>query len=260
MVTVRNLIRGTSKDGARINGRVRGEGRGRVKAIKQAIQERVGGGTYRPGERLPSERQLCLEFETSRVTLHEILIQLEAEGLIYREERRGWFVSPARFVYNPQARGHFTLSALQQGRLPSTRVIDRQLVRPPARVLDLLDIPASTKMACIRRVRSIDGRAVLYVEHYFQAEVFPGLFEHDLSVSLTELYRDIYSFDYGRMKYQITPTAVSGDAAAALHVAGGSPALLVTRVNHGLNNGIRDCDFEYWRHDAILIEVDVPDA
>lgn len=254
---MRNLNRPTGGDGAHAKRGPRADGRGRVKAIKLAIQARIGSDAYKLGERLPSERQLCLEFETSRVTLHEILIQLEAEGLIYREERRGWFVSPPRFVYDPQSRGHFTLSALQQGRVPSTRVIDRQIVRPPACVVELLDIPAGTKMGCIRRVRSIDGRAVLYVEHYFQADVFPGLFEHDLSASLTELYRDNYGFHYGRMKYQITPTAVSGDAAAMLRVAGGSPALLVTRVNQGLDSGIRDCDFEYWRHDAILIEVDV---
>lgn len=260
MVTVRNLTRVPSAKSVATDGPARSEGRGRVKAIKQALQERIGSDAYQLGKRLPSERQLCLEFETSRVTLHEILIQLEAEGLIYREERRGWFVSPARFVYNPQSRGHFTLSAMQQGRVPSTRVIDRQLVRPPARVVELLGIAPNTKMACIRRLRSIDGRAVLYVEHYYQADVFPGLFEHDLSVSLTELYRSTYGFHYGRMKYQITPTAVSGDAAGLLRVASGSPALLVTRVNHGLENGVRDCDFEYWRHDAIVIEVDVADA
>jgi DNA-binding GntR family transcriptional regulator len=234
------------------------EGRGRVRAIKQAIQERIGSEAYRLGERLPSERQLCLEFDTARVTLHEILMQLEAEGLIYREERRGWFVSPARFVYDPQSRGHFTAAALRQGRVPNTQVIDKALVRPPARVRQLLDVPPDTDMACIRRVRSIDGRAVLYVEHYFQADLFPGLFQCDLSVSLTELYRDVYGFHYGRMTYQITPTAVGDAAAAALRVAAGSPALLVTRVNHGLDNSIRDCDLEYWRHDAILIEVDAP--
>ncbi|TCR60962.1 hypothetical protein EV560_115187 [Bosea sp. BK604] len=34
-------------------------------------------------------------------------------------------------------------------------------------------------------------RAVLYVEHDYQADVSPGLFEHDLSVALTELHRDV---------------------------------------------------------------------
>lgn len=237
--------------------RAPGEGRGRVRSIKSVILERMGTGFYASGKRLPSERQLCMEFETSRVTLHEILTQLEREGLIYREERRGWFVSPARFVYNPQSRGHFTLSAREQGRKPSTVAIDKDIVTAPARVCALLGIPAGTQLARIRRVRSIDGRAILYVEHYCFPEVFPGLFEHDLSVSMTELYRDVYGFQYGRMQYQIIPTAVSGDAAGFLRVSDGSPALLVTRVNHALDESVCDCDLEYWRHDAILIEVDV---
>ena len=234
-----------------------GATKGRVPAIKQMLQERVAHGLYKPGARLPSERQFCEEFQTTRVTLHESLMQLEAEGLIYREERRGWFVSPARFIYNPQSRGHFTQAARLQGRVPATTLIDKRIVPASPRVAQCLDLPPGTPMGRIRRVRSIDGRAVLYVEHYYQAQVFPGLFEHDLSVSLTELYRDVYGFQYGRMKYQITPAAVSGDAASELRLADGSPALLVTRINYGLDNGIRDCDFEYWRHDAVLIEVDV---
>jgi DNA-binding transcriptional MocR family regulator len=46
--------------------------------------------------RQPSERDLCVDLGTSHVSLHEILIRLEAEGLIYREERRGWYISPQR--------------------------------------------------------------------------------------------------------------------------------------------------------------------
>lgn len=236
----------------------RSDGRGRVRAIKQAIQDRIAGGIYVLGARMPSERQLCLEFDTARVTLHEILIRLEAEGLIYREDRRGWFVSPPRFVYNPQARGHFAQAVTEQGRVPSTQVIDKRIAPVTPRVASLLDLPSNGEIACVRRVRSIDGRPVLYVEHYFQPNVFPGLFERDLTGSMTEIYRDVYDFHYGRMTYQITPTAVSGPAAAVLRVADGSPALLVTRVHHARDGGIKDCDFEYWRHDAVLIQVSVP--
>ncbi|WP_225321226.1 GntR family transcriptional regulator, partial [Pseudomonas aeruginosa] len=42
----------------------------------------------------PAERKLSELFATTRITLREALIQLESQGLIYREERRGWFVSP----------------------------------------------------------------------------------------------------------------------------------------------------------------------
>lgn len=230
---------------------------GRVQAIKSVIRARIESGEYGPGQRLPSERQLCEEFETARVTLHEILLQLETDGLIYREDRRGWFVSSARFVYNPQSRGHFQLSAIEQERTPSTSVIDMSVVVPPPIVRDLLGLKPAEKLARIRRVRSINDRAILYVEHYCFPDVFPGLFDHDLSRSMTELYRDVYDFTYGRMKYRIMPTAVSGDAARFLRVSDGSPAILITRVNHAIDESVRDCDLEYWRHDAVLIEVDV---
>ena len=251
MTTVTNFVAAANE------AEVRGDGRGRVRSIKQTIHDRIAAQIYAPGARMPSERQLCTEFDVSRVTLHEILLRLEAEGLIYREDRRGWFVSPPRFIYNPQARGHFAQAVIEQGRVPSTQVIDKRIVAATSRVAGLLDLPSNAELACVRRVRSIDGRPVLYVEHYFQPNVFPNLFERDLSGSMTEIYRDVYDFHYGRMTYQITPTAVSGPAAAALRVADGSPALLVTRVHHARDREIKDCDFEYWRHDAVLVQVSV---
>lgn len=257
VVKVESGSRAAEKRSGHDAGQTRRGGAGRVMVIKSAIRERIDRGEYTSGGRLPSERQLCQEFDIARVTLHEILLQLETDGLIYREDRRGWFVSTARFVYNPQSRGHFELTAIEQRRVPSTAVIDTSIVVPPPIVRDLLGLGPTDTLARIRRVRSINDRAVLYVEHYCFPDVFPGLFDHDLSKSMTELYRDVYDFHYGRMKYRIMPTAVSGDAAGYLRVSNGSPAILVTRVNHAIDDSVRDCDLEYWRHDAVLIEVDV---
>ena len=50
----------------------------------------------RADAKLASERELAARFDCTRVTLREALQQLEAEGLIYRENRRGWFVTPQR--------------------------------------------------------------------------------------------------------------------------------------------------------------------
>lgn len=233
---------------------------GRGRAIYQEIRARLHAQTYAPGTRLPAERSLCLEFEVARVTVQQILKRLEAEGLIYREDRRGWFVSPPCFLYNPQKRGHFGQAVLEQGRRPATDVLSMRVLEPPEIVRNLLNLAPGTELACISRIRAIDGRPVLYVEHYLQPDVFPGLFAHDLSGSMTELYAERYGFHYGRMTYQIIPTALSGEAAVAMRVADGSPGLLVTRVNHARDSDLRDCDLEYWRHDGVLVEVDVEAA
>ncbi|MDF5919596.1 GntR family transcriptional regulator [Pseudomonas aeruginosa] len=64
--------------------------------IYQSLREQIERGLLARGSKPPSERQLSELFSTTRITLREALGQLEDQGLIYREERRGWFVSPQR--------------------------------------------------------------------------------------------------------------------------------------------------------------------
>lgn len=50
-----------------------------------------------PHGRLPSVRDLCQNFGTSRTTLDQVLDDLEAHDIIYRKHGRGLFVSPKLF-------------------------------------------------------------------------------------------------------------------------------------------------------------------
>lgn len=51
-------------------------------AIVEQIRARLRDGHLAPGDRLPSERELCRRFEVSRVTVREALRILQATGLI----------------------------------------------------------------------------------------------------------------------------------------------------------------------------------
>lgn len=69
--------------------------------IKIAVEEQIESGLLPPGQKLPPERKLAESFNTTRVTLREALSLLEIEGKIYREDRRGWFISPPPLSYDP---------------------------------------------------------------------------------------------------------------------------------------------------------------
>ncbi|MES2818016.1 MAG: UTRA domain-containing protein [Pseudomonadota bacterium] len=229
-----------------------------VTAICQALQEQIEHALLPPGSKLPAERKLSELFDTTRITLREALGQLEAQGLIYREERRGWFVSPPRLAYNPLVRSHFHAMVGEQGRLPATEVLSARLLPASAAICELLELAACSQVLQIRRARRIDGRLVLYVEHYLNPQYFPGLLDFDLTRSLTDLYAGEYEIVYGRVRFDILPTALPAVAAAALKVAQGGPALRITRVNRDQHDRLIDCDIEYWRHDAIRVGVEVP--
>jgi DNA-binding GntR family transcriptional regulator len=53
------------------------------------------------GTRLPSERKLQSDSGAARGTVREALFQLEAEGLIYRRDRSGRYVSPPAVTNDP---------------------------------------------------------------------------------------------------------------------------------------------------------------
>lgn len=64
----------------------------RYREVADDLRERVRNQTYAPGQRLPSERDLTLEFAVQRGTLRRALELLEEEGLILRDAQRGTFV------------------------------------------------------------------------------------------------------------------------------------------------------------------------
>ena len=148
-----------------------------VTAIGQVLQEQLDHGLLAPGSKLPAERKLSELFGTTRITVREALLQLEAQGQIYREERRGWFVSPPRLAYNLMQRSHFHAMVSAQGRVPSTEVISARLQPASAAVCAWLQLPALSSVIQICRARRIDERLVLYVEHYLNPQFFPGILE-----------------------------------------------------------------------------------
>ncbi|KQN60663.1 UTRA domain-containing protein [Rahnella sp. R3(2024)] len=234
-----------------------GESQTTVAVICKALSESIATGAFSAEGRLPSERALSDHFSTTRITLREALGQLEAQGLIYREVRRGWFVSPPRIVYNPLQRSHFHAMAKDQGRDAQTEVIDAKYCVASETVCQKLLLPSGSEVICIRRLRYIDKRPVLYVEHYLNPLYFQGILDADLTTSLTDLYAARYDIHYGRVRFDMVPTLLSEQASRALRVASGSPALFITRTNRDQHDRVIDCDLEYWRYDALHIDVEV---
>ncbi|GAL04713.1 2-aminoethylphosphonate uptake and metabolism regulator [Photobacterium aphoticum] len=222
--------------------------------IKDAIVEQIESGQLSPREKLPAERKLAESFDTTRVTLREALSLLEAEGRIYREDRRGWFISPSPLRYDPSQTLNFTNMALAQQRTPNTVLLSAQSTVANKHAAQLLDLQPFSTVYQVDRVRYLENRPVVYVTHYIRPEFVPELLRHDLTTSLTDIYREHYGMVYQSIRYRITTSTLLGDTAQALRATSGTPAMVVERINYNQHGELIDCDIEYWRHDAISIE------
>ena len=216
-------------------------------------------GELLPGEKLPPEREVRDRFQTTRVTARQALMQLEAEGLVYRENRRGWFVSPPRILYDPTANISFTESVIAQGRTPGSIVLSKEEISASSWEMRHMGVEVGDPIFLIRRLRSIDGRAVLLEHLHINAERCPGLLDLPLDRSLTELMAEHYGIIERRPFINMRPTALAGSQAEALGVATGTPSLYLTRAILDQFDQVVELDQEFWRHDAIDIRVSMTD-
>ncbi|MGL4440937.1 MAG: GntR family transcriptional regulator [Bosea sp. (in: a-proteobacteria)] len=208
--------------------------------------------------RLPSERWLTEQCNISRMTVRKALWQLEAEGLIHRFDRSGWFLSPPRFRYAPAHDVSFTAAVKAQGRVPGSVVLQKEELPASSEIAADLGVPEEEPIYRIRRLRLIDARpAFLELSHVVAARC-PGLLAHvDEDVSLATVYQRHYGLVLKRRQVAMHPTALLNPHARDLRLAPGTPGLFLKRLTHDDAGQPVTFDQEYWRHDALIVEVTV---
>ncbi|WP_374572088.1 UTRA domain-containing protein [Phenylobacterium sp.] len=225
--------------------------------MRDYIAARITAGELKPGGRLPSERDLQAGAGVARGTIREALFQLEAEGVIYRKDRSGWYVSPPPVVYDPTRWDGFMSYVKAQGRSPSTETLSKTAITCDAELAEVFGKPVGSPIYLIRRRRYVDGRAVLVERIAVDPSMAPGVLAHDLDRSLTSILKSAYNISVARNRVEMQPCALIREEAEALRVKSGLPGLSVIRTSYDAQGRVVEFDREFWRHDALKISVDI---
>lgn len=222
--------------------------------IRDEIAADVASGTPRADHKFPSEREMAERFGCTRVTLRQALQQLEAEGVVYRENRRGWFVSPQRIRYDPTRITGFMDYVAAQGRTPLTECLHAEL-RPAgswlARRMGLAS--ADEPMFYLQRRRWVDRRPVLLEFNALVANWCPGLLDADLNTSLITVLRERFGRVQSRCELAMHTGTVDEHQAELLQLSVGSSSLYLERLNFGEAGQPVEFDQEFWRPDALSV-------
>src|SRR5208337_2985370 len=81
--------------------------------IIEQIKRVIHAGMLKPGDRLPSERELAEGFQASRISIREALKRLEASGLVTVKVGSGVFV--AQMDSKPMSASLFSILRIQNG-------------------------------------------------------------------------------------------------------------------------------------------------
>ncbi|GBQ85421.1 transcriptional regulator [Asaia krungthepensis NRIC 0535] len=227
------------------------------------LEAGVHEGLYGPGERLPSESELCTRFDLSRATVRQTLQTLEARGVVQRIAGRGAFVAPGGMVqgWMIQGRQGFLETALGHGHLDvTTRVLHSGRAILSEMICGLLEIPEGSEGFELVRVRALRGIPALYSINYSPPDVIGVLEQGDAVLqgrsSLSALLGESGYALQGAHR-SIVAVSAPRNIASRLDVRTGSPLLRVRSVSWR-RDGKRFDVYEAWvRSDLIPLEVDV---
>src|SRR6478752_6396825 len=95
----------------------------RYHQLKEILRERVRSGEWKPGDLIPSERELSETYHISRMTTRQAITDLVNEGVFYREQGRGTFVTRNKITQQLIRLTGFTEDIAARGQHPSTKTL-----------------------------------------------------------------------------------------------------------------------------------------
>jgi GntR family transcriptional regulator len=160
-----------------------------AESLRQQIKDAAGSGNDLS---VPSENELAEKHRISRATVRHALDLLEREGPIYKVKGKGTFVARARAKYDLTTLVPTTEDITRRGWKAGTKVLALECMTPSSPIATALEIKQGDEVFEIFRLRTADGEPICLQWSYIPAHLCPGLLQHDLSASLTQLLEERY--------------------------------------------------------------------
>ncbi|MDF9825402.1 GntR family transcriptional regulator [Breznakia sp. PF5-3] len=137
------------------------------KQLYEAIMEKIKSGEYKMGDRIPAEPELIKMYGVSRITVRNAIQQLVDDKVLVKRHGKGTYVAMPVYVESMVAEGSFTKSCLQQGKTPSTKVIQITHEKVSDEIARSLNVEKDKEVICVERLRLVDETPAIYEIDYF---------------------------------------------------------------------------------------------
>lgn len=227
--------------------------------LKKILEQEIASGRWQPGDRFPSEPEICHHFDLSRTTVRQALSELESEGIIRREKGRGTFVTHASpELWLLQSSHGFFDEAARKGHEVRSKILRREVAELPSFAAAALHLPPGTPGVVLERLRWVDDRVVMYVVSYLVERLAPVVLAAELETG--SLYRALAAEAGLRVaggRRVVEAVVAEGDLATLLEVDVGAPLLYVESVAWEESGELFEFYRAWHRADRTKIEVQV---
>ncbi|MCR4440738.1 MAG: GntR family transcriptional regulator [Peptococcaceae bacterium] len=205
--------------------------------LKNIISGQIKDGVLKPGEKLPSERELCERYGVSRITVRQALNELSNEGLIDRSHGKGTFVSRTKVeqdLYSITPFQHFILS---KGMKPRTMYIEGKVIPNSYHLSKILNVPLSENLVEMALLGLGDDMPMSFYTSFFSYELGIKMQElaqraasENRSFTTFDLYKEIPQITLGVINQTFEASIADAYISNILKIKKGNPILIAESI------------------------------
>src|SRR5262245_43637597 len=136
------------------------------------LKSALDAGEWRPGDRLPTERQLADRYGCSLITVRRALSELVREGRLERTRGRGTFVLHPRIDRDFTGELSFSDEMQLRGLDPATHLLAARPESAGEAVAQALELELGSPILYLERLRLAGGEPLLLEQVHLPAERF----------------------------------------------------------------------------------------
>ncbi|WP_281745534.1 GntR family transcriptional regulator [Thermanaerovibrio acidaminovorans] len=199
--------------------------------LKERLLRKIEQGELKPGDPIPSERELCEIYQISRMTAAKAVSALVNEGVLVRQRGIGTFVAQPKPPCSSSRLGGFTDNIREAGLSSRTVIISFEEEAADGSLPERLMIQKGSPVLSVLRLRLVEEEPFSLEHAWVPKERFPDLSRELLEGdSLYRLFREHLRRPPVLARQTIEPVLAIDYEARMLEVSPRCPVLLFRRV------------------------------
>ncbi len=197
--------------------------------LANILRRKIAAGEFRPGDRLPSEAELCHHYQVSNITARRAIKMLVEQEIAETRKGYGTYLKP--LMLGNATFGLQGLQSIFSDPRTKVRIMGAAAVNADERVAGKLDVKKGTRVIYIRRLLLRENQPIMFHREYLILDPSNPTVEAELEVtSLSGLFTGSGQTVLKRGDLAIDATVLNQEEAIILQSTTGVPAFRIEHI------------------------------
>ena len=200
--------------------------------LREILSKKIINREWKPGQKIPSEAELCSMYHVSRITVRKAIEDLARSGQLVKHQGKGTFISNVSMDHKLTKFYSFSEEIKQNGMTERVQVLSFDVAGAPEDVREKLSLQRNEQIFMLKRLRMADEMPYTVEISHIPYTICKGLTAKNIIEN--GLYNSMRSLNVfpERIVEKMRATAVGKADAGLMMIKPNTPAIQLERLTY----------------------------